>query len=90
MNWKCFFGHDFKVIDKCTIRTFDSDNNTGLPIEHETNFLLKCSKCCKLKMETFFAYFPDQDDDDDDDDDKDPPPSPTLSPDDFYASLEKE
>lgn len=78
MNWKCYFGlHYFELI--------------GIqPTLFESNFLYKCKNCCKYKVKEIKGRWKlnidSQNDDDNDEDHRKPP---ILTPDDFYASLEK-
>ena len=84
MNWKCFFGHDWKEVGSRTTQEWGEDPK--YPISIFTTFLFKCAKCSDLKSKIIFDYSVREDDDDDNDD---PPKPPVLSPDDYYESITK-
>ncbi len=91
MNWKCFFGHDYKEIGRHPVSTYFNNKNK-LPSGHETNFLFRCLKCQDTYSKRINGYFEpiNTNHDDDNDDDRDNPTPPTLSPDDYYDLLTKE
>ena len=85
MNWKCFFGHDWKI--ECT---------SPHPYSSSTFFLSLCEKCKKIKTQEVRGYFKlsgerrGDDDADDRDKDREPTPEPKMSPDEYFDLITKE
>lgn len=80
----CFFGHKWLEIQRHAMRVMDVKRDSDIPVDFETAFLFKCSKCGEIKSQTLKGFF---DKDDDDGDDREPPTSPKC-PDDMFDLLE--